>query len=216
LEELVPRDTFFPEFADRGGLVAAGGDLSPESLLRAYSRGIFPWFDENSPILWWSPEPRAIIELDGLHISHRLARTIRSGKFKITVNRAFGAVMRGCGERRDEGTWITAEMLAAYERFHQLGHAHSIEAWEGDQLAGGIYGVALGGLFAGESMFTRSRDASKVCLAWLVQRLKERGFTLFDVQLLTPHTSRMGAIEIPRANYLRRLGQALPLSAVLE
>jgi leucyl/phenylalanyl-tRNA--protein transferase len=211
----VPRDTFFPEYANPGGLVAVGGDLSPRSLLRAYSRGIFPWFDQNTPILWWSPDPRAIIELNGLHVSHRLARTIRSEKFQVTINQAFGAVVRGCGERRTEGTWITPEMVAAYERFHELGHAHSIEAWHGDELGGGLYGVAVGGLFAGESMFTRTRDASKVCLAWVVQRLKERGFTLFDVQLLTPHTSRMGAIEIPRLDYLRRLATAIQLPVKL-
>jgi leucyl/phenylalanyl-tRNA--protein transferase len=209
----VPRDRFFPEFADDNGLVAVGGDLRPETLLLAYSRGIFPWFDERTPVLWWSPYPRAIIELDGLHISHRLARTIRSGKFQVTVNRAFSAVIRGCAESRDEGTWITSSMVEAYERLHALGHAHSVEAWHGDELAGGLYGVAVGGLFAGESMFTRSRDASKVCLVEVVRRLRESGFALFDIQLLSDHTARMGAIEIPRSSYMSRLHAAIKLPA---
>jgi leucyl/phenylalanyl-tRNA---protein transferase len=209
----VPRDTFFPEYADDNGLVSVGRDLSPETLLLAYSRGIFPWFDSNTPILWWSPDPRAIIELDGLHVSHRLARTIRTGKFTITFDRNFSAVIRGCGEGRDEGTWITPSMIEAYERFHLLGHAHSVEAWIGSELAGGLYGVSLGGFFAGESMFTRIRDASKICLVALVEHLRERGFALFDVQLRTDHTQRMGAIEIPRDTYLTRLRSALQLPA---
>jgi leucyl/phenylalanyl-tRNA---protein transferase len=215
----VPRDRFFPEYADENGLVAAGGDLEPNTLLLAYSRGIFPWFDDNTPTLWWSPDPRAVIELDHLHISRRLARTIRSGKFHVTFDRDFSAVIRGCAEGRDEGTWITAAMVEAYERLHRLGHAHSVEAWAGDlggELAGGLYGVAIGGFFAGESMFTRRRDASKVCLAALVARLRERGFALFDVQLRTDHTERMGAIEIPRTLYLARLREALQLPAKFQ
>ncbi len=205
------RDTFFPEYADDNGLVAVGGDLGPQTLLQAYSRGIFPWFDQNMPILWWSPDPRAIIELDGLHISRRLARTIRSGRFRLTFDRAFARVMHGCADRPGEGTWITPDMLEAYERLHSLGIAHSVEAWQGEELAGGIYGVAVGGFFAGESMFTRVRDASKVCLVTLVERLRQRGFALFDVQLRTDHTTRMGAIDVPRVEYLRRLQLALQI-----
>lgn len=197
-----------PGQANELGLLAIGGDLKPPTLLAAYSHGVFPWFNEGDPIYWWSPDPRAIIELDGLHVARRLRRTIRSGKFTWTVNQDFPAVIRGCADR-EEGTWITKDMIAAYEALHRLGHAHSIEVWHEDKLAGGIYGVAIGGFFAGESMFTRVRDASKVALVALVDRLKERGFQLFDVQFVTDHTARLGATTIPRAEYLRRLRQAL-------
>jgi len=201
----------YPELADEAGLVAVGGDLRPERLLLAYRRGIFPWFDEGDPVLWWSPDPRAIFELDGLHLSRRLRRTIRSAKFKITVDQDFARVIRGCADRPEEGTWITDEMIQAYETLHVGGHAHSIEVWHGDVLAGGVYGVAIGGFFAGESMFTRVRDASKVALGFLVDRLRQRGFELFDVQFLTEHTARLGAVELPREVYLRRLRRAIRL-----
>jgi leucyl/phenylalanyl-tRNA--protein transferase len=198
-----------PERADANGLVDIGGDLRPERLLDAYCHGIFPWYDADLPICWWSPDPRAIFELDGFHVSRRLRRTIRSDRFTLTINRAFGAVMRGCAHRPGEGTWIIPDMIRAYERLHHLGYAHSVEVWHGKVLAGGVYGVAIGGLFAGESMFTRVRDASKVALAFLVDRLRERGFQLFDIQFVTEHTARLGAIEIPRAEYLARLRRAL-------
>jgi len=198
-----------PERADADGLVAVGGNLSPPLLLHAYRRGIFPWFDESSPILWWSPDPRAIFELDGLHISRRLARTVRSGKFIATVDHAFGEVIRGCAHRPDDGVWITPDMIDAYTRLHKMGHAHSVEVWHDGQLAGGVYGVTIGGLFAGESMFTRVRDASKVALVHLMERLRQRGFQLFDVQFLNEHTAGLGAIEIPRREYLRRLRKAV-------
>jgi leucyl/phenylalanyl-tRNA--protein transferase len=202
-----------PGFADEQGLVAVGGDLRPERLLRAYRRGVFPWFGEGDPVLWWSPDPRAIFEIGGLHVSHRLRRTIRSHRFQLTIDRDFAAVIRGCacrpGTRPEDGVWITTEMIAAYEALHRLGHAHSVEAWHNGTLAGGVYGVAVGGLFAGESMFTRVRDASKVALAHLMDRLCERGFVLFDVQFLTAHTQRLGAVEIPRALYLERLRRAV-------
>ncbi|MBY0521834.1 MAG: leucyl/phenylalanyl-tRNA--protein transferase [Gemmataceae bacterium] len=200
---------FFPQLANEYGLVAIGGDLKPDHLLKAYRRGIFPWYDEGDPICWWSPDPRAIFELDGLRVSRRLARTVRSGTFGITVNRDFAGVIRGCGFRPGEGTWITPEMIDAYEEMHRRGHAHSLEVWHGDTLAGGIYGVAIGGFFAGESMFTRVRDASKVALVHLVERLRQRGFQLFDTQFVTDHTRGLGAIEIPRAAYLKRLKKAL-------
>jgi leucyl/phenylalanyl-tRNA---protein transferase len=204
------RGTLFdPENADEIGLVAAGGDLSPGLLLEAYRSGVFPWFGPDDPILWWSPDPRGIIELDGLHIPRRLQRTLRTGKFQHTINQAFDAVIRGCGDRPEAGSWITREMVAAYERLHALGHAHSLEVWAGDELAGGIYGVAVGGLFAGESMFTRIRDGSKVALVRLVEHLQARGFRLFDVQMVTEHTARFGACNISRAEYLKRLGEAL-------
>jgi len=200
------------ESADESGLVAIGGDLRTERLLQAYRCGVFPWYAEGEPICWWSPDPRAIFELDSLHISRRLGRTLRSGRYHVTINRDFGGVMRGCKEGREEGTWITPEMIDAYERLHELGHAHSVEVWDKDALVGGLYGVALGGLFAGESMFTRGRDGSKIALVHVLQRLRERGFTLFDIQMRTEHTARLGAVEIPRSQYLGRLRRALKLS----
>ena len=203
-----------PRLGEPEGLIGVGGDLSPALLLRAYSEGVFPWFSEGDPVLWWSPDPRAIIELDGLHVSRRLARTIRSGKFRVTIDRQFEAVMRACGETRPDGTWVTDEMVAAYSRLHREGHAHSVEVWHGDALAGGIYGVAIGGLFAGESMFHTVTDASKVALAALVEHLKKQGYVLFDVQMKTEHTERMGAVEITRDSYLARLHDAVAMGNV--
>jgi leucyl/phenylalanyl-tRNA--protein transferase len=198
---------FRPEVADEHGLVAVGGDLRPTTLLRAYRNGIFPWFNEGDPILWWSPEPRAIFAFERFCLSRRLFRTIRAGKFRLTIDQAFGDVMRGCADR--EQTWINADMIDAYTRLHRLGYAHSIEAWLGDELAGGVYGIAIGGLFAGESMFHRVRDASKVALTYLVEYLQVRGFVLFDTQVITEITARLGAVEIPRVEYLARLKKAL-------
>jgi leucyl/phenylalanyl-tRNA---protein transferase len=197
-----------PHWADEYGFVAVGGDLQPKTLLRAYRSGVFPWFDEGDPILWWSPDPRAIFELDRFHVSRRLARTVRSDRFRMTLDHDFAGVIRGCAQR-ERGTWITPLMIDAYERLHQLGHAHSVEIWAGEQLAGGVYGVAIGGFFAGESMFTRVRDASKVGLVHLVEHLLARGYTLFDIQMVTPHTASLGALEIPRREYLARLKMAL-------
>jgi leucyl/phenylalanyl-tRNA--protein transferase len=192
-----------PERADEHGLVAIGGDLGVATLLRAYRNGIFPWYNEGDPILWWSPEPRAVFEFDRFYLSRRLVRTIRTGKFRLTINQAFGDVIRGCADR--ECTWITDEMIFAYERLHAAGHAHSIEAWQGERLVGGVYGVAIGGFFAGESMFHRVADAS----AYLLEYLNVRGFVLFDTQVLTEITARLGAIELPRYEYLARLKHAL-------
>jgi leucyl/phenylalanyl-tRNA--protein transferase len=200
---------FIPELADENGLVAIGGDLRPERLLNAYRNGVFPWFDDTTPILWWSPDPRAIFEIGGLHVSRRLRRTLRSGHFTLTIDRDFAGVIRGCADRPGEGNWITPDMTAAYQTMHRLGHAHSVEAWRDGLLAGGVYGVAINGFFAGESMFSRVRDASKVALATLMDHLKRRGFLLFDIQFLNPHTERLGAIEIPRTEYLERLKNAL-------
>ncbi|HTN43102.1 MAG TPA: leucyl/phenylalanyl-tRNA--protein transferase [Nitrospiria bacterium] len=183
--------------------------IPPELLEEAYRQGIFPMADEGGRIRWYSPDPRTIIDLDRFHISRRLARTIRSKKFEITVDRDFERVMRSCANR--EETWISDEIVAAYSALHRLGKAHSIEAYYEGKLAGGIYGVSLGGAFMGESMFTIVRDASKVSLAFLVGRLKERGYALFDVQFTTPHLKRFGAVEIPRREYLRRLEKALAL-----
>jgi leucyl/phenylalanyl-tRNA--protein transferase len=198
-----------PEFADADGLVGVGGDLRPERLLEAYCRGIFPFFDETSPILWWSPDPRAIFEMDGLYVSRRLARTIRSGRFEVSLDHDFAGVIRACARGEGEGVWITQDMIAAYTDLHHLGHAHSVEVWHEGELAGGVYGVAIGGLFAGESMFTQVTDASKVGLAHLMDHLRGRGFVLFDVQFLNAHTASLGAVEIPRREYLSRLRKAI-------
>ncbi len=203
-----------PELGEAEGLVGVGGELTPDTLIQAYSDGVFPWFSDGDPVLWWSPDPRAIIDLDELHVSRRLARTIRSGKFRLSYNQRFAEVMRACGENRPEGTWVTEEMIAAYSTLHRLGHAHSLEVWSGEELAGGVYGVSVGGLFSGESMFHRKTDASKVALAALVERLRKRGYTLLDVQMTTDHTERMGAKNISRAEYLERLKEAVTRSSV--
>jgi leucyl/phenylalanyl-tRNA--protein transferase len=203
---------FNPELADESGLVAVGGNLEPHRLLQAYRAGVFPWYDDSVPVCWWSPDPRAIFELDGFHCPRRLQRTIRSGKFYTTVNQAFLKVMRGCATR-EEGTWITQDMLCAYLRLHELGFAHSVEVWEGPTLVGGLYGVSIGGLFAGESMFSNRSDASKIALAATFERLRERGFLLFDTQVANDHTRRLGAIDIPRSAYLNRLRKALRVKA---
>jgi leucyl/phenylalanyl-tRNA--protein transferase len=198
-----------PMFADENGLVGVGGTLEPSCLLRAYTEGVFPWFSDGDPILWWSPDPRAVFDITaGLHVSRRLARTLRSGKFQVTFDRAFGRVIRACGDR-PEGTWITREMVSAYEDLHRLRFAHSVEAWQDGDLAGGVYGVAINGFFAAESMFYRRTDASKVALAALFDRLRARGFELVDTQMLTDHTERMGAFEVPRDDYLKMLKHAV-------
>ncbi|MBN2022330.1 MAG: leucyl/phenylalanyl-tRNA--protein transferase [Pirellulales bacterium] len=211
----MPPSRFFPpaEMADEEGLLAVGGSLSPAWLLDAYRHGVFPWplGPKGAPMFWWSLDPRAILELDGLRISRRLARTLRGGRFQVTCNRDFSGVIAGCamGPGREDGTWITLRMIDAYTRLHRLGHAHSVEVWYEGCLAGGLYGVAIAGLFSAESKFYRVRDASKVALAHLVAHLRRRGYRLLDLQQLTPHTARLGAIEIPRRDYLARLADAL-------
>lgn len=198
-----------PRLADAEGLVAVGGDLSPARLLLAYRSGVFPW--TTGPATWWSPDPRAILELDAFHIPRSLARQLRSGRFRVTLDRCFAQVMERCAEPRPDRrtTWITPEFIAAYTRLHALGHAHSVECWQGPDLAGGVYGVAIGGFFAGESMFHRASDASKVALFHLVRHLRERQFELFDIQMLTPITARLGGTNIPRKAYLERLAEAI-------
>jgi leucyl/phenylalanyl-tRNA--protein transferase len=198
-----------PERADAEGLVAIGGDLSVPRLLLAYRNGIFPWTVD--PITWWSPEPRAIFELDGFHVSRSLARVIRKGVFRVTRDRAFRRVMRGCAARAPgrRSTWISPEFIEAYTRLHEQGHAHSLECWLGTRLVGGVYGVAMGGFFAGESMFHRASDASKVALFHLIEHLRRQDFVLFDIQMLTAITTQLGGITIPRLQYLHRLGQAV-------
>lgn len=199
------------EFAEPDGLLAVGADLSPPRLLLAYSSGIFPWFNAEDPILWWSPDPRCILEPDGLHLSRSLRQTVRRDVFAVSCNRAFPQVVRACAEVRlhqGEGTWLSREMMAAYGRLHELGYAHSIECWQDGELVGGLYGVCLGRCFFGESMFHTRTDASKVALAWLCRQLEEKGFELIDCQLPNPHLLRLGAREIPRSEFLRRLQRA--------
>jgi len=213
----LPPSKYFPpaESADPEGLIGFGGRLTPDWLLDAYRHGIFPWpiTDFDAPLAWWSPDPRAIIEFERFHVSRRLRRTCRSGKFSISRDRDFAGVISGCAmvPSRVGQTWITPEMIQAYIRMHELGYAHSVEVWYENELAGGIYGVAIGGLFAAESKFYRVRDASKVALVHLVEHLQERGFRLLDIQQLTPHTARFGAAAIPRAEYLERLAAVIDL-----
>jgi leucyl/phenylalanyl-tRNA--protein transferase len=195
-----------PRRADAAGLVASGGDLDPSTLIAAYRRGIFPWPAEGIDLLWWSPDPRAVLPLDGLHVSRRLGQTLRQRRFRVTIDADFAAVIAGCAERADADTWITPALRAAYERLHALGWAHSVEVWTpAGTLAGGLYGVAIGGLFAAESMFHRATDASKIALVALVQQCRAGGLELLDVQLPSPHLLSMGAVTISRTEYLRRL-----------
>lgn len=206
---LGPRLSFpDPSQADSDGLVALGGDLSVERLRLAYRSGIFPW--TVNPISWWSPDPRGVFELDQLHVPRSLAKIIRKQPLEITHDRAFRQVMQACAAPAPgrTGIWITPEFIGAYTRLHEQGDAHSVECWRGDELVGGIYGVSLGGFFAGESMFHRATNASKVALYHLVGRLRERGFALFDIQMVTPATRQLGAVEISRDEYLRRLAVA--------
>ena len=201
-----------PSLAEPDGLLAVGGDLSPERLVAAYSEGIFPWFDERSPILWWSPDPRLVLEPAELHVSRTLRRTIRRGAYRVTADRAFERVIRSCADRKrpnQRGTWITGEMIDAYVRLHELGLAHSFEAWEGETLAGGLYGVSLGGAFFGESMFADRPDASKVAFVRSIEFLVDRGTDLVDCQVRTDHLVSLGAGEISRGEFLARLRAAL-------
>ena len=185
------------------GLLAAGGDLSPERLLAAYRRGIFPWYSPGQPVLWWSPDPRAVLFPEEFRCSRSLAKRQRNAGFVSTVDRDFAAVIDGCAAPRlvSPGTWITGEMRAAYLELHHLGHAHSIEVWLGDFLAGGLYGVRLGGVFFGESMFSRERDASKAALAHLVALAGRNSLAVIDCQLPSRHLSSLGARAIPRSQF---------------
>lgn len=189
------------------GLLAAGGDLSPERLELAYRSGIFPWFEDGSPILWWSPDPRAVVRPGELHVSRSLRRRLNRGDYEITLDQAFDAVVAGCAAPREEdgGTWITDEMAHAYGRLHRLGIAHSVEVWMDGELAGGMYGVAVGRCFFGESMFSRRTDASKIAFVHLLGELGERGFPLFDCQMPNPHLQRLGVRSMRRAAFLAEL-----------
>lgn len=193
-----------PEDSDAEGLLAVGGDLSPERLLLGYEQGIFPWYAEGLPPMWWSPDPRAVVDPGTLHVSRSLTRFIKQGHFSVTFDRAFEDVMLECGREREGGTWILPEMLAAYVRLHELGHARSFEVWEGTRLVGGLYGVQRGALFAAESMFHRATNASKVALVAAVKSLFGAGIELLDVQFTTPHLASMGVYDLPRRTYLAR------------
>lgn len=185
------------------GLLAAGGDLAPARLLSAYRLGIFPWYSDGQPILWWSPSMRTVFDTGSMHVPRRLARWLRTCGWRIRADTAFGAVMRACAapRRREHGTWITADMLAAYVELHRLGHAHSVEAWDGDRLVGGIYGVAIGRMFYGESMFSAATNGSKVALLALCRAMKEWGWPLLDAQVASDHLFTLGAREMPRADF---------------
>jgi leucyl/phenylalanyl-tRNA--protein transferase len=197
-----------PARADADGLLAEGGDLEPSTLIAAYRAGIFPWPVEAHELLWWSPDPRAVLPPETLHVSRSLARRLRQGRFRVTLNAAFAEVIAGCADR--EETWITPALRAAYVRLHTLGWAHSLEVWAPDgTLAGGLYGVAVGALFSAESMFHRARDASKVAVVALVEHARRVGLTLLDVQVPSAHLTSLGARTIPRREYLARVAEAV-------
>jgi len=201
-----------PQLADKTGLLAVGGDLCEERLLLAYSLGIFPWYSKDEPILWWSPDPRLVLYPDEIKVSKSLEKIIKRGAFDVTFDAAFKQVINlcaGAGRRENEGTWILPEMVDAYCRLYENGYAHSVEAWRDGTLAGGLYGVSLGGCFFGESMFTLESNASKVAFAGLVKYLAENSFDLIDCQVSTGHLKRFGAREIPRSLFLKQLKNSL-------
>jgi len=205
-----------PEESDAEGLVAIGGDLSPARLLVAYEHGIFPWYSEGLPPMWWSPDPRAVVEPSTLHVSRSLTRELKQGRFQVTFDRAFADVMQECGREREGGTWILPEMLDAYVHLHDLGHARSVEVWRDGRLVGGLYGVQRGALFAAESMFHRATNASKIALVAAVKSLFAAGIELFDVQFTTPHLASMGIHDIARGAYLARVAAARSKAVALD
>ena len=197
------------------GLLAVGGDLSTARILAAYRHGIFPWFNQGEPILWWSPDPRMVLVPSAFKVSHSLKKILHSGQFKVSFDRAFTEVMWACAEPRDgqAGTWIQPEMVAAYSELHRLGYAHSVETWLDDELVGGLYGVSIGKMFFGESMFSRRSNASKVALARLSQQLVRWEFGLIDCQMVTPHLASLGAEAVPRAEFQQRLAELVNCEA---
>jgi len=201
-----------PELAEKDGLLAIGGDLSPERLLLAYSHGIFPWFSEGDPILWWSPSPRLVIFPDEFKIPRRLARQLRQHEFSVTMDKAFRDVIGACAtvdRRREKGTWITGAMIAAYTLLHDMGYAHSVECWQDDELAGGLYGIAIGSAFFGESMFSRQSNASKIALVLLMKKLTEWDYDLVDCQMKTTHLMHFGARDIPSPEFRKLLAKSV-------
>jgi leucyl/phenylalanyl-tRNA--protein transferase len=206
-----------PHLASKEGLLAIGGDLSPQRLLLAYGNGIFPWYSEGEPILWWSPDPRLVLYPAELKVSRSLKKVIKQDVFTATLDRAFEEVITECAQVRlenHEGTWIVDDMARAYCRLHESGFAHSVEVWQDNRLAGGLYGVSLGKCFFGESMFTRITNASKVALVTLAEYLKQLDFALIDCQITTAHLSRFGAREISRARYLDELAEGLKVATL--
>ena len=196
---------------DPNGLLAIGGDLSPQRLLRAYGQGIFPWYNPDEPILWWCPDPRAVLYPERLHVSRSLQRTLRRSDYAVTLDQAFDAVVDACARprARSRGTWLGDDMRQAYRQLHQLGHAHSVEVWRDGALAGGLYGIALGQVFFGESMFSHINDGSKIALYWLCQQLRAWQFALIDCQVSSDHLIRLGAQSVARDDFLRVLAQAV-------
>jgi leucyl/phenylalanyl-tRNA--protein transferase len=218
----ITRGARFPSpntaLVDPDGLLCAGGDLTPETIISAYSQGIFPWFSDGQPILWWTPDPRMVLFPDDFKLSRSLAKTIRQQKFEVTFDTAFRSVIEACAAPREPGggTWIVKEIQDAYTLLHKKGFAHSVESWSGDQLAGGLYGVAIGNVFFGESMFARETDASKVAFATLVHKLQRDGFRLIDCQQQTRHLASFGARPISRAEFLQRLSELINSASLDE
>lgn len=212
---ILSSDTPFPPLEHAlvkpNGLLAAGGDLSPERLLSAYRRGIFPWFNDGEPILWWSPDPRMVLFPHELKVSRSLRQTLKKKRYEIRTDHAFSSVIQACAapRRKQDGTWIHNEMIAAYSELHRQGIAHSVETWINGELAGGLYGVAIGQMFYGESMFSRITDASKIALVHLVKQLENWNFGLIDCQMKTTHLASMGAREIPRSFFVQRLNKLI-------
>lgn len=205
-------DNIFPDpRLAEDGIIAVGGDLNVDRLLAAYATGIFPWYNQDEPVIWWSPDPRFVLSPSDIHVSRSMRKIIRDGIFDITLDQAFDQVIRGCRMPRKEqqGTWITDQMLSAYNDLHHAGFAHSVEVWKGDELAGGLYGVSLGGMFFGESMFSRESNASKTALVYLARGLEKLNFDLIDCQVYTPHLESMGATYMDRELFLSLLGSTL-------
>ncbi len=218
LDENNPKQSFPPlqnALKEPNGLLAVGGCLSSERLLNAYQHGIFPWFNENDPILWWSPDPRLVLFPENLHVPKKLAKTIRQNKFALTINQTFDLVIEKCAQVRanEEGTWITREIKEAYSHLHRQGFAHSFEAWQQGELVGGLYGVILGKVFFGESMFHYVNDASKVAFVYCVNYLKARNIELIDCQVYSSHLANFGAIEIPRSEFSKLLANSIKKAA---
>ena len=194
------------------GLLAVGGELNPDWLITAYRHGVFPWFeDDRGPLLWWSPDPRAVLYPDAIKTSRSLAKRLRNGGFRVTLDRAFRSVIERCAESRmqaggsETGTWITRKMIDAYTELHEIGLAHSVDVWQEDELVGGLYGVSLGRMFFGESMFSREKDASKVALSCLCRQMRQWDYPLIDCQVSNPHLASLGAIELPRSEFIAKI-----------